>query len=333
MKAMQLKEFAQIERSPLKLVNILTPAPGPEDILIRVRVCGVCHTDLHTVEGELPQVRLPVIPGHQLVGIVEKNGENASRFKEGDRVGVAWLNSTDGTCRFCRQGSENLCESGRFTGYHVDGGYAEYVKVPEKFAYSIPEIFSDQETSPLLCAGIIGYRALRLSGIKSGQRLGLYGFGASAHVAIQIAVHWGCDVYVFTRSEAHMALARNLGAVWTGKTGDEAPVKMDASVNFTPSGSTVPEGLRALEKGGTLALAGIHMSPIPGLDYQKHIYHEKTLRSVANATRKDGEELLHIAAEIPIQTTTRSFKLEEANSALKLLKDSQIDGAAVLIIS
>jgi propanol-preferring alcohol dehydrogenase len=333
MKAMQLKEFAPIERNPLKLVNILTPEPGPEDILIRIRVCGVCHTDLHTVEGELEKVKLPIIPGHQVVGIVEKNGENVSRFKEGDRVGVAWLNSTDGTCRFCRQDNENLCESGHFTGYHVDGGYAEYIKVPEKFAYSIPENFSDQQASPLLCAGIIGYRALRISGIKPGQRLGLYGFGASAHVAIQVAVHWGCEVYVFTRSEKHMALARKLGAVWTGKTGDEPPVKMDGSVNFTPAGPTVPEGLRALEKGGTLALAGIHMSSIPDLDYQKHLYHEKTLRSVANATRKDGEELLRIAAEIPVKTTTRDFKLEEANTALKLLKDSQIDGAAVLIIS
>lgn len=332
MKAMQLREFAPIERNPLKLVNILTPEPGPADILVRVTVCGVCHTDLHTVEGELEEVKLPVIPGHQVVGIVEKNGKKASRFKEGERVGVAWLYSADGSCRFCRGGKENLCENGRFTGYHADGGYAEYIKVPENFAYPIPEVFADMEASPLLCAGIIGYRALRISGIKSGQRLGLYGFGASAHVAIQIAVFWGCKTYVFTRSEEHMALARKLGAVWTGSTKDEPPARMDASVNFTPAGPTVLAGMEALEKGGTLALAGIHMSPVPEMSYQKHLYHEKALRSVANATRKDGEELLRIAAEIPIKTETRPFRLEEANKALKLLKDSRIDGAAVITI-
>jgi propanol-preferring alcohol dehydrogenase len=333
MKAMQLKEFAPVERNPLKWVNLMTPEPGPEDILIRISVCGVCHTDLHTLEGELPQARLPVIPGHQVVGIVEKRGEKATRFKEGERVGVAWLYSTDESCRFCRRGNENLCESGRFTGFHVDGGYAEYLAIPEKFAYAIPAIFSDEEASPLLCAGIIGYRALRLSGIKPGQRLGLYGFGASAHVAIQVAVHWGCEVYVFSRSKKHRDLAEKLGASWTGTAGNDPPVKLDGAVNFTPAGPTVLDGLRVLEKGGTLALAGIYMTPIPEMDYQRHIYHEKTLRSVANATRRDGEELLKIAAEIPIRTTTRSFKLEEANTALRLLKESKIDGAAVLKIS
>jgi propanol-preferring alcohol dehydrogenase len=329
---MQLKEFAPIGQNPLKLVNLLTPEPGPEDILIRIKVCGVCHTDLHTVEGELPKVKLPIIPGHQVVGVVEKRGKNTSRFKEGDRAGVAWLNSTDSTCRFCRRNRENLCENGRFTGYHVDGGYAEYIKIQEKFAYAIPDIFSDEEASPLLCAGIIGYRALRLSGIESGQRLGLYGFGASAHVAIQVAVHWGCKVYAFTRSEEHMALAKKLGAVWAGKPGDSPPAKMDASINFTPAGSTVLNGLRTLEKGGIHALAGIHMSSIPELDYEKHLYHEKTLRSVANATREDGEDLLRIAAEIPVKTTIQTFPLEEANTTLRLLKAGRIDGAAVLAI-
>ncbi|MGD2294542.1 MAG: zinc-dependent alcohol dehydrogenase family protein [Candidatus Aminicenantes bacterium] len=332
MKAMQLKEFAPVEQNPLKLVNLLTPEPGPEDILIRIKICGVCHTDLHTVEGELPQVQLPIIPGHQIVGIIEKNGKKASRFKEGDRVGVAWLYSADETCRFCQRDNENLCENGCFTGYHVDGGYAEYITIPQKFAYAIPEIFSDKEAAPLLCAGIIGYRALRLSEVKPGQRLGLYGFGASAHVAIQVAVHWDCEVYVFTRSEEHRTLARKLGAVWTGTSRDNPPVRMDSSINFTPAGPTVLDGLRSLDKGGTLALAGIYMSPIPEMDYQKDIYHERTLRSVANATRRDGEELLKIAAEIPIRTTTQSFKLEEANTALKLLKESKIDGAAVLVI-
>ena len=333
MKAMQLKSFAPIEQKPLKLVNHLMPVPGSEDILLRIKVCGVCHTDLHTVEGELPQIPIPLIPGHQVIGIVEKTGKKTSRFNVGDRVGVAWLNSTDETCRFCRSGRENLCENARFTGYHVNGGYAEYMTISEKYAYRIPEVFSDAEASPLLCAGIIGYRALKQSLIKSGQRLGLYGFGASAHVAIQIAVNWGCEVYVFSRSQKHRNLAKKLGAAWTGASQDNPPVKMDGSVNFTPAGPTVLDGLRALEKGGTLVLAGIYMTPIPEMDYRKYIYHERNLCSVANATRLDGEELLKIAAEIPIRTTTHSFKLEDANAALKLLKESKIEGAAVLQIS
>ncbi len=330
---MQLKSFAPIEQKPLKLVNHLTPVPGPEDILLRIKVCGVCHTDLHTVEGELPQIPLPIIPGHQAVGIVEKTGEKTSRFNVGERVGVAWLNSTDETCRFCLGGRENLCKNARFTGYHVNGGYAEYMTISEKYAYRIPDVFSDSEASPLLCAGIIGYRALKLSRIKPSQRLGLYGFGASAHVAIQVAVHWGCEVYVFSRSLEHRNLAIKLGAVWTGTSQDSPPVKMNSSVNFTPAGPTVLDGLRTLEKGGTLALAGIYMTPIPEMDYRKFIYHERNLCSVANATRVDGEDLLKIAAEIPIQITTHSFKLEDANTALKLLKESKIDGAAVLQIS
>jgi len=332
MKAMQLKSFAPIEQKPLKLVNHLTPVPGSQDILLRIKVCGVCHTDLHTVEGDLPQVPLPIIPGHQVVGIIEKIGKNTSRFNVGDRVGAAWLNSVDETCRFCRDGNENLCEDARFTGYHVNGGYAEFMVISEKFAYGIPEIFTDAEASPLLCAGIIGYRALKQCRIKPGQRLGLYGFGASAHVAIQVALYWGCEVYVFSRSQKHRNLAKKLGAAWTGESQDIPPVKMDGSVNFTPSGPTVLDSLKALEKGGTLALAGIYMTPIPEMDYQKYLYHERTLCSVANATRQDGEDLLKIAAEIPIQTTVHSFNFEEANIALKLLKESKIDGAAVLQI-
>ncbi len=332
MKAMVLKDFAPIEENPLELADLPVPEPGPEDILVRVNVCGVCHTDLHTVEGELPEAKLPIIPGHQVVGKVEKRGESASRFKEGDRVGVAWLYSTDTTCPFCSRGTENLCPNARFTGYHENGGYAEYMVVPAKFAYAIPDIFDDEEAAPLLCAGIIGYRALRLSEVQPGQRLGLIGFGASAHVAIQVAVHWDCEVYVFSRSEEHKELAVKLGAVWTGTSTDKPPAKMDSIVNFTPAGPTVLDGMRWLDKGGTQALAGIYMSPIPEMDYAQHLYHERTLRSVANATRKDGEELLRIAAEIPIRTTTTAFKLEEANEVLKLLKDSRIDGAAVLKI-
>lgn len=330
MKAMILKDFAPIEKNPLELVDLPVPEPGSEDILIHVHVCGVCHTDLHTVEGELPEAKLPIIPGHQVVGRVERCGNNTSRFKEGDRVGVAWLYSADTTCPYCTRGNENLCASARFTGYHENGGYAEYIVVPAKFAYAIPDIFGDEEAAPLLCAGIIGYRALRLSEIEPGQRLGLIGFGASAHVAIQVAIHWGCEVYVFSRSEEHRALAKKLGAVWTGTSKEKPPEKLDSIVNFTPAGPTVLDGMRWLDKGGTQALAGIYMSPIPEMDYVQYLYHERTLRSVANATRQDGEDLLKIAAEIPIHTTTTVFPLEEANKVLQLLKDSQIDGAAVL---
>jgi len=330
MKAMQLKNFGFIEEEPLELVDISTPEPGKGEILIRVNICGVCHTDLHTVEGELPEVKLPVIPGHQIVGTVEKSGEGAARFIKGDRVGVAWLYSTCGKCRYCRNDRENLCENARFTGYSADGGYAEYMVIPEKFAYRIPEIFSDEEAAPLLCAGIIGYRALRLSQIKPGQRLGLYGFGASAHVAIQVAVHWGCEVYVFSRSKDHRAHAEKLGAVWTGTSKEKPPEKLDSSINFTPAGDTVLDGLRHLDKGGIHTLAGIYMSPVPEMDYTEYLYHERTLRSVANATRRDGEELLKIAGEIPIRTTTQAFPLEDANKVLKLVKNSKIDGAAIL---
>ncbi|UCE41323.1 MAG: zinc-dependent alcohol dehydrogenase family protein [Candidatus Aminicenantes bacterium] len=330
MKAMILKDFASIEQNPLEQVDLPVPEPGPEDILIRVNVCGVCHTDLHTVEGELSGAKLPIIPGHQVVGRVEKCGKIASRFNEGDRVGVAWLYSTDMKCQFCTRGNENLCLNAQFTGYHQNGGYADYMVAPEKFVYAIPEIFGNEEAAPLLCAGIIGYRALRLSGIKSGQKLGLIGFGASAHVAIQVAIHWGCEVYVFSRSEEHRALAKKLGAVWTGTSKDEPSEKMDSIVNFTPAGPTVLDGMRWLDKGGTQLLAGIYMSPVPEMDYAQYLYHEKTLRSVANATRQDGEELLRIAAEIPILATTTAYPLEEANQVLKLLKDSKIDGAAVL---
>ncbi len=333
MKAMLLNEFAPIDQNPLVLSDVPKPKPETEDILIRINVCGVCHTDLHTIEGELPDVKLPIIPGHQIVGTIEKTGSNTFRFSEGDRVGVAWLYSTEDDCKYAKQGKENLCDNARFTGYHVNGGYAEYITIPEKFAYPIPSIFSDQEAAPLLCAGIIGYRALRLSEIKPGQRLGLIGFGASAHVAIQVAVHWGCEVYVFSRSKEHRELARKLGAIWTGALNEDPPHKLDNIVNFTPAGSTVLDGMRLLDKGGTQALAGIYMSPIPEMDYVKYLYHERTLRSVANATRQDGKELLKIAAEIPIKTTTQIFPLEEANKALQFLKDSKIDGAAVLHIS
>jgi len=332
MKAMILRQFGPIEKNPLELANMPVPQPGPGDVLVKVKVCGVCHTDLHTVEGELPEVKLPVIPGHQVVGIAETAGQGTGRFKKGDRIGAAWLHYACGKCAFCLSGQENLCENGRFTGYHDNGGYAETMTVPEKFAYAIPAIFSDEEASPLLCAGIIGYRALRLSNIRPGGCLGLYGFGASAHVAIQVAVHWGCRVYVFSRNKEHQDLARKLGAAWTGSAKEIPPTKTDSAIIFAPAGPLVLDALLNTEKGGTVALAGITMTPIPEMDYQKYLYHERTLRSVANATRQDGEELLKIAAEIPIRTTTRVFPLEEANKVLRLLKEGRISGAAVLKI-
>jgi propanol-preferring alcohol dehydrogenase len=332
MLAMSLNEPEPVENNPLKLVDIETPQPGPDEILVRVQECGICHTDLHTVEGELDLPKKPVVPGHQVVGVIEKLGEGASRFKEGDRIGMAWLYSTCGKCSYCRKDKENLCENAKFTGYHVNGGYAQYTVIHEDFAYPISEKFSAEQAAPLLCAGIIGYRALRLSEIKPGQRLGLYGFGASAHVAIQVAVHWGCKVYIFSRSKEHQKLAENLGAVWTGKSTEMPPEKLEGAIIFAPAGEMVLDALKALDKGGTLALAGIYMTPIPQMDYTGHLYYERTVRSVTASTRKDGEELLRIAAEIPILTKTTSFPLKEANKALLLLKQRKINGAGVLRI-
>jgi len=331
-KAMLLSAPAPIEASPLALDELPRPDPGPGQIRIRVRVCGVCHTDLHTVEGELALPKLPLVPGHQIVGIVDALGAGVTRFQVGDRVGVPWLHQACGTCDYCQRGAENLCESAQFTGLHVDGGYAQYALAPADFSYPIPDIFSDAEASPLLCAGIIGYRSLRLSEIQPGQRLGLYGFGASAHIAIQVARHWDCQVYVFTRTESHRQLARELGAVWVGDARDDPGVRLQGSITFAPVGWIVPEALRVLDKGGTLAINAIHMSPIPELPYRL-IYHERTVRSVANSTRQDAEELLAVAAEIPIRTAVQTFPLEEANQALQALKASQIDGAAALRIS
>jgi len=327
---MVLNTFKAIEMNPLGLEEIITPQPGPQEILIKVSVCGVCHTDLHTVEGDLPEVKLPVIPGHQVVGIVKGLGDKCTRFKIDDRVGVAWLHSACGQCYFCLDGKENLCPKARFTGYDQNGGYAQYMTIHEKFAYWIPQIFSDEEAAPLLCAGIIGYRSLRLSEIKPGQYLGLYGFGASAHVAIQVAVKRGCKVCVFSRSREHLKLARKLGAIWTGTARDIPPAKMDSSIIFAPAGELVLDALRNTERGGTVALAGIYMTPVPEMNYQRYLYHERTLRSVANATRQDGEDLLKIAAEIPVRATAQVFPLEEANAVLRLLKEGKITGAAVL---
>ena len=330
MKAMVLNQTSDVSRNPLQLQDRPTPNPKSGEILAKIHVCGVCRTDLHVVEGELPDTVLPIVPGHQAVGTVVRLGAGVSELKEGDRVGIAWLQDTCGKCEFCTSERENLCLQARFTGYQVDGGYAEYAVVPAQFAYPIPAVFSDDEAAPLLCAGIIGYRALRLSGINPGQRLGLYGFGASAHIAIQIARHWGCQVYVSSLKREHQELARQLGAVWVGGATETLPDKLHGSIIFAPAGELVPPALRALERGGTLALAGIHMSPIPSLDYDREVFGERVIRSVTANTRQDGIDLFREAAAIPIKPHTVRFPLEEANRALQELKAGTFQGAAVL---
>lgn len=329
MRAMQLDEPKPVDENPLSMVETAGPRPGLKQVRLRVSMCGVCHTDLHTVEGELELPKLPVIPGHQIVGVVEALCEGTSRFRIGDRVGVGWLNWSCGECEFCRRGQENLCFNARFTGLHADGGYAQYTVIDEKFAYPLPETFSDAEAAPLLCAGIIGYRSLRLSGIEPGGRLGLYGFGASAHLAIQVARHWQCEVHVFTRSQEHRRHAEELGAAWVGGADDAHAASLDASVTFAPAGWIVPLALRHLRPGGMLAINAIHMSPIPEMAYDL-LYGERVLRSVTNFTRQDAEEFLKLAAEIPIKTDVELYPLAEANEVLQRLKASEIRGAAAL---
>lgn len=330
MRAMVLARFGDPGEGPLEMRDVPVPEAGPGEILIKVRCCGVCHTDLHIVEHELPEARWPLIPGHEVIGTVERAGERAGRFKVGDRVGAAWLRSTDGACRFCVSGRENLCESARFNGYHANGGYAEYMVLDEKYAYAVPDRFGDAEAAPLMCAGIVGYRALVLSEARPGGVLGLYGFGGSAHVAIQVARHQGIRVFVFTRGPKHQHLARELGADWVGTAKDEPPAKLTNAILFAPVGALYLDALRVMDRGGTVVSAGIHMSPVPEMDYDRYLYHERRMLSVANATRRDGEELLRAAAEIPVRTTVTAYPLEAANQALADLKAGRIDGAAVL---
>lgn len=331
MKGLAFKSPRPIEEAPLEVVDVPDPRPGPGQVLIRVSACGLCHTDLHIIEGELPPQGLPRIPGHQIVGVVEELGTGVSRLRGGERVGVPWLYSTCGRCAFCLRGQENLCPEARFTGYHVDGGFAQYVVASQDYVYPIPSGFPDLQAAPLLCAGVIGFRALRQAGIKGGERLGLYGFGASAHLVLQVAAHWGCRVYVFTRSPEHRALARELGAIWTGRAEEEPPEKLDGAIIFAPAGPLVSDALRALNRGGTLVLAGIYMSPIPSLEYAQ-LYYEKTIKSVAHMTRKDAQDFLALAGEIPIRTQVQPFPFEEANGALRLLKEGRIQGAGVLVV-
>jgi propanol-preferring alcohol dehydrogenase len=332
MKAMVLKEISPIEKEPLKMMDLSDPVPGLKEILVKISACGICHTELDEIEGRLPP-RLPIVLGHQIVGRVKELGSGVTKFNLGDRVGIAWINSACGECHFCKEGHENLCSEFQGTGCHTDGGYAQYTVVSEDFTYLIPKRFSDAEATPLLCAGAIGYRDLILSGIKKGQTLGLFGFGASAHIVIQVAKHWGCEVFVFTRGGEHRNLARKLGASWTGGPEDEPPRKLHCAIDFTPVGETVPQALRVLEKGGRLVLAVIRKrNPIPPLDYAQLLWDEKEIKSVANITRKDAQEFLPLAAEIPIIPEVQEFKLKEANRALLLLKQGKIQGAGVLKI-
>ncbi len=327
MKACLLRTPGRVENNPLEFTEVSQPTLGNGQVLVRIHVCGVCRTDLHVVEGELPPKKSPVIPGHQVVGRVEQAGPGAKRFKPGARVGIAWLHKVDGTCEYCRRGEENLCDAPLFTGYSVDGGYAEWIVAPEDFVYPIPEKLADEHAAPLLCAGIIGYRCLKLAEVKRGAKLGFYGFGAAAHVAIQVANYWGVSVYAASRDARHQKLAMELGAKWAGGTIEPPPGQLDAAIVFAPAGEIVPAALKALRKGGRLG--GIHMSDIPSLPYEL-LYQERMIRSVANNTRRDGEEFLSLAAEIPVRTHIQVYPLSKANRALNALKNDAIPGAAVL---
>jgi propanol-preferring alcohol dehydrogenase len=337
MKAMVLRKMSLVEEMPLESVDLPDPIPGPGQIRVKVSACGVCHTELDEIEGRVPPSRFPMILGHEIVGRVESLGPGATKFKQGDRVGIAWINWSCGQCPFCLKGEENLCDTAKWTGKDADGGYAQYTIVSEDFAYPIPGIFSDLQAAPLLCAGVIGNRALRLTGMEDGKVLGLYGFGASAHIVIQIAKYKypNSKVFVFTRpgQKEHQNLARKLGADWIGTTGDKPPEKLNCAIDFTPVGVPVREALRNLEKGGRVVINAIRKTtPIPELDYAEHLWYEKEIKSVANVTRRDAEEFLPLAAEIAIVPEVREFRLEEANEALILLKEGKIRGAGVLTI-
>jgi propanol-preferring alcohol dehydrogenase len=333
MHAMLLSENADIHSSPLELREVPDPVPAAGQVRVRVHCCGICRTDLHVIEGELPQVRKPLVPGHQVVGEVEATGAGCKRLSIGQRVGIAWLRQTCGECRFCLAGRENLCESACFTGYHEDGGYATLAVVPEDFVYEIPDAFEDAQAAPLLCAGIIGYRALARSDLARNGRLGIYGFGSSAHIVLQIARHRGCEVFVVTRGERHRQLAREMGAAWVGESAADMPVKVDSAIIFAPAGELVPPALQALEKGGTLALAGIYMSAIPAIDYGNTLFYERNIRSVTANTREDGRNLLAEAAAAKVRPHVTCYPLAAANAALQDLKQDRINGTGVLTVS
>jgi alcohol dehydrogenase, propanol-preferring len=333
MRAVVLTRQGPIEEQPLESVkDFPDPEPAPGQALVKVSICGVCHTDLHTVKGDIHPPSLPIIPGHQVVGRVEALGEGTHGVvKMGDRVGVPWLYSADRSCNYCREGKENLCPEAKFTGFHVNGGYAEYMLADPRYLLRLPDTISDEQAAPLLCAGIIGYRALKQADLQPGEKLGLVGFGASAHLAIQAACHWGCRVYVFTRSEEHRRHALELGAHWVGGASDPPPELLDRAVIFAPSGKLVPLILEKIRPGGTLAINAIYMTDLPQMPYRL-VYGERTIRSVANATYQDGVEFIKLAEEISIRSTVQPYPLEKANQALEDLKHSQFNGEAVLVI-
>jgi propanol-preferring alcohol dehydrogenase len=317
-------------RHPLRAVELPSPNPGPGEVLIQVRACAVCRTDLHVVDGELTNPKLPLVPGHEIVGVVSAKGEDAERFKPGDRVGVPWLGWTCGTCEYCRTGRENLCDQARFTGYTLDGGYAEYTVADQRFCFAIPDSYSDAEAAPLLCAGLIGHRSLLKAG--DARRLGIYGFGAAAHIITQVARFQGREIYAFTRrgDREGQQFAKSLGAVWAGDADALPPEKLDAAIIFAPAGELVPMALKAVAKGGTVVCGGIHMTDIPAFPYEL-LWEERSICSVANLTRRDGEEFFALAPRVPVRTTVQTFSLAEANDALNRLRAGQIRGAAVLV--
>jgi len=334
MRDIRLYTPSNVESGPLVSEDRSIPQPGPGQVRVRVSVCGVCHTDLHIVEGEIHPPHLPITPGHQVVGVVDSMNqryEGLPALELGQRVGVPWLHSTCGECEFCRRGEENLCASAQFTGFHVDGGYAEYLLADSRFVLPIPDTLSDEQAAPLLCAGIVGYRSLKKADIQREEKVGLFGFGASAHLCIQVLRYWGCRVYVFTRSKAHQDHARDLGAAWAGEAGSGGVRDLDRGVIFAPVGELVPIALENIRPAGTIAINAIHMSDIPSFPYQT-IYGERTLRSVANATYKDGVEFLGLAVKAGIKSTVNQYPLKEANRALRDLKASKFNGEAVLVV-
>lgn len=333
MKVMTVNIPGPIEEHPLALADIERPEPAAGEVLVKVKTCGVCRTDLHVAEGDLPPHREHVVPGHEVVGVVERVGSGCRRFQPGDRVGIAWLRETCGTCVFCGRGRENLCPNAKFTGYDHDGGYAEFAVAREDFVYPIPATLGDEEAAPLLCAGIIGFRAIKRAAIEPGMAVGLYGFGGSAHIAIQVLKYWGCRVFVMTRGGAHRELAEAMGATWVGRTEDRPPRLLEAAILFAPAGNIVPTALEALDRGGVLAIAGIYLTPVPQLDYERDLFYEREIRSVTANTRADAEEFLKVAGEVPVRTHTVAFGLTEATVALRDLKHDRIKGAAVLRIS
>jgi propanol-preferring alcohol dehydrogenase len=329
MRAMVLEKPGQ----PLKWLEVPVPTPSPEQVLVRVHTCGVCRTDLHVVDGELPHPKLPLILGHEIVGTVVEVGSAVKQFNLGDRIGVPWLGFTDGTCRYCLKGLENLCDNPGFTGYTLDGGYAEYTVADQRYSFPLPPSYSDAEAAPLLCAGLIGYRSYRMAK-EAGEHLGIYGFGAAAHITIQVAVHQGKKVYAFTRlgDTETQEFARNLGAVWAGNSEELPPEELDAAIIFAPVGALIPAALKASAKGGVVVSGGIHMSDIPSFPYDI-LWGERVVRSVANLTRADGDEFLKLAPEVPVKTEVQTFPLQQANEALDRLRHGKIHGAAVLVVS